>query len=130
MIDLEIEAGSDFNPASTTYQPNAWATFPNSINPTSNGFLNLSGDIDISYHAQLEATAAAKTAASNMLDQIETRLTNAGAQLRYPKAFYLALRENMLSHTIASTDVYGAELGARTNTVSYTHLTLPTNREV
>jgi len=119
LIDLEIEAGSDFNPASIIYQPNAWATFPNSINPTSTGFSNLSSDINVSYHAQLEATAAAKTAASNMLDQIETRLTNAGDQLRYPKAFYLALRDNMLSHTIASTDVYGAELGARTNKYVY-----------
>jgi len=119
LIDLEIEAGSDFNPASTTYQPNAWATFPNSINPTLTGFSNLSGDIDASYHAQLEATVAAQTAASNMLDQIETRLTNTEAQLRYPKAFYLALRENMLSHTFASTDVYGAELGARTNRYVY-----------
>ena len=119
LIDLEIEAGSDFNPASTAYQPNAWATFPSSINLTSTGFSNLSDDIDVSYRAQLDATAAAKIAASNMLDQIESKLTNAGAQLRYPKAFYLALRENMLSHTIASTDVYGAELGARTNKYVY-----------
>ncbi|MAJ51734.1 MAG: hypothetical protein CMB82_09000 [Flammeovirgaceae bacterium] len=119
LIDLEIEAGSDFNPKSTSYQPNAWAAFPESINPTSTGFSNLSNDLDESYHAQLEATTAATTAASSMLDQIETTLTNAGAELRYPKEFYLALRENMLSHTIASTDVYGAELGARTNKYVY-----------
>ena len=119
LIDLEIEAGSDFNPASTSYQPNAWAAFPESINPTSTGFSDLSKDLDDAYHAQLDATTAAATAASSMLDAIETTLTNAGAELRYPKAFYLALRENMLSHTIASTDVYGATLGDRTNKYVY-----------
>ena len=119
LIDLEIEAGSDFNPASTSYQPNSWAAFPESINPTSTGFSDLSKDLDNAYHAQLDATTAAATAASSMLDAIETTLTNAGAELRYPKAFYLALRENMLSHTIASTDVYGATLGDRTNKYVY-----------
>ena len=119
LIDLEIEAGSDFNPASTSYQPNAWAAFPESINPTSTGFSDLSKDLDDAYHVQLDATTAAVTAASSMLDAIETTLTNAGAELRYPKAFYLALRENMLSHTIASTDVYGATLGDRTNKYVY-----------
>jgi hypothetical protein len=119
LIDLEIEAGSDFNPASTSYQPNAWAAFPESINPTSTGFSDLSKDLDDAYHAQLDATTAAATAASSILDEIETTLTNAGAELRYPKAFYLALRENMLSHTIASTDVYGATLGDRTNKYVY-----------
>ena len=119
LIDLEIEAGSDFNPASTSYQPNAWAAFPESINPTSTGFSDLSKDLDDAYHAQLDATTVAATAASSMLDAIEITLTNAGAELRYPKAFYLALRENMLSHTIASTDVYGATLGDRTNKYVY-----------
>ena len=119
LIDLEIEAGSDFNPASTSYQPNAWAAFPESVNPTSTGFSDLSKDLDDAYHAQLDATTVAATAASSMLDAIEITLTNAGAELRYPKAFYLALRENMLSHTIASTDVYGATLGDRTNKYVY-----------
>ena len=119
LIDLEIEAGSDFNPASTSYQPNAWAAFPESINPTSTGFSDLSKDLDDAYHAQLDATTVAATAASSMLDAIEITLTNAGTELRYPKAFYLALRENMLSHTIASTDVYGATLGDRTNKYVY-----------
>ena len=59
LIDLEIEAGSDFNPASTSYQPNAWAAFPESINPTSTGFSDLSKDLDDAYHAQLDATTAA-----------------------------------------------------------------------
>ena len=119
LIDLEIEAGSDFNPASTSYQPNAWAAFPESVNPTSTGFSDLSKDLDDAYHAQLDATTVAATAASSMLDAIEITLTNTGAELRYPKAFYLALRENMLSHTIASTDVYGATLGDRTNKYVY-----------
>ena len=119
LIDLEIEAGSDFNPASTSYQPNAWAAFPESINPTSTGFSDLSKDLDDAYHAQLDATTVAATAASSMLDAIEITLTNAGTELRNPKAFYLALRENMLSHTIASTDVYGATLGDRTNKYVY-----------
>jgi len=119
LIDLEIEAGSDFNPGSTSYQPNAWAAFPESISPTSTGFSDLNKDLDETYHVQLDATTAAATAASSMLDAIETTLTNAGTELRYPKAFYLALRENMLSHTIASTDVYGATLGDRTNKYVY-----------
>ena len=119
LIDLEIEVGSDFNPASISYQQNAWAAFPANINPTATGFSDVSQKVDAAYQAQLAATTAAATAASTMLDKIETTLTTAGEKLRYPKAFYLALRENMLSHTIASTDVYGATLGDRSNKYVY-----------
>jgi hypothetical protein len=119
LIDLEIEIGSDFNPSSISYQQNAWAVFPTSINPTATGFSDITQKVDAAYQAQLAATTAAATAASTMLDKIEATLTTAGATLRYPKAFYLALRENMLTHTIAATDVYGATLGDRSNKYVY-----------
>jgi hypothetical protein len=84
LIDLEIEIGSDFNPASISYQQNAWAAFPTSINPTATGFSVITQRVDAAYQAQLAATTAAATAAAALLDQIEATLTTAGATRRYP----------------------------------------------
>ncbi|WP_339814126.1 T9SS type A sorting domain-containing protein [uncultured Imperialibacter sp.] len=113
VIDLEIADGSDFNPLSVSYQPNATAELPDNVFLIDDTRLptDLSERVDEKYQAQFGNTPDAAHAAETQLDEIETTLTNNGASLRYPKAFYLALRENMLSQKIASYDIYGARLG-------------------
>ncbi|MEQ9266386.1 MAG: T9SS type A sorting domain-containing protein [Balneolaceae bacterium] len=115
LIDLEIEDGSAFNPVSVSYQPNATAALPEVevIEETAIA-TQLTKDLDEFFHDQLGASESATAAASLMLDTIESTLTQNSAALRYPKEFYLALRENMLSHKIASSDIYGARLGYNT----------------
>ena len=115
IIDLEILDGSDFNPNNVTYKTNATASIPTNITAMSNSpLLNLANNIDPYYVPQLGNSSSASLAASNALDDIETTLINNGSSLRYPKAFYLALRENILSHQISSSDIYNAELGYNT----------------
>ena len=115
IIDLEILDGSDFNPNNVTYKSNATAPIPTNISAMSNSPLfNLANNIDAYYVSQLGNSSSASIAASNALDDIETTLINNGSSLRYPKAFYLALRENILSHQISSSDIYNAELGFNT----------------
>ena len=115
IIDLEILDGSDFNPNNVTYKTNATASIPTNISAMSNSPLfNLANNIDSYYVPQLGNSSSASVAASNALDEIEATLINNGSSLRYPKAFYLALRENILSHQISSSDIYNAELGYNT----------------
>ena len=116
LLDLEIAAGSDFNPTSILYQPNATADIPTTIDAMANSRIiaNLPTDIDTQYTSQLGHSTSASSAASSALDAIEATLTSNSSALRYPKAFYLALRENMLSHEISSTDIYNGLLGNRT----------------
>ncbi|MDC1221100.1 T9SS type A sorting domain-containing protein [Salibacteraceae bacterium] len=116
LFDMEIASGSDFNPLNVTYQPNATADIPTDILPMENskiidGFPNQIASV---LSVQLNNSTSATQAASDVLDIIETTLAGAGESLRYPKAFYLALRENMLSHTVSSSDVFNARLGNRT----------------
>ncbi len=116
LLDVEIASGSDFNPVSIAYQPNATAEIPSGISAMANSsiIVNLPGEIDPQYLDQLGHSPAATTAASTALDAVEATLISSGDSLRYPKAFYLALRENMLSHTISSTGIYNGLEGERT----------------
>lgn len=127
LIELEIADGSDFNPNSTAYQLNATADIPDQVNSMDESkiVLDFDRDLDGAYTDQLGATASATTAASTMIDEIEVTLNSAGSSFRYPKEFYLALRENMLAQTVASTDIYGAQLGY--NTVSNVYFTNATD---
>lgn len=129
LIDLEIEAGSDFNPVNITYQPNATAALPEDINLIEDSKLltDLPDRLNDASRAQLGTSDAAKTAASAMLDAIEARLSANGISMRYPKEFYLALRDNMLDHKIASNDIYGGREGY--NTVSDVYFTNATDNE-
>ncbi len=113
LINLTIEDGSDFNPLSVSYQPNATAELPDDVYLIDDSKLSvdLQERVDSQYLTQFGTSAAAAEAAADMMDQIETTLTANGASLRYPKDFYLALRDNMLSQKIASYDIYGARLG-------------------
>ncbi len=115
LIDLEIEDGSDFNPISIQYSSNATAALPE-IEAIENTSIATSFfmDLDEFFLDQTGDSESATAAASAMLDLIESTLTQYGASLRYPKEFYLALRENMLSQKIASSDIYGARLGYNT----------------
>ena len=126
LIDIEIAAASDFNPVSVTYQPNATAALP-AVDSMSNSKIitDMSKDMDASYTNQLGNSGTATTAANTMLNAIETDLTTANESLRYPKQFYLDLRENMLSHKIASSDVYNARLG--NNTIEHVYFTNATD---
>ena len=110
-LNIEIAAGSDFNPSSTAYQPNATAVIPEVASFEASQLNNISMDLEDKYVNQLGNGISAAESASTMLDQIEAELINQGATLRYPKSFYLALRENMLSHTIESSDIYNIRLG-------------------
>jgi len=122
LIDLEIEEGSDFDPLSVDFQPNATAELPevNGIEE-SPVISDVSMEVETSIESQLGTDASAAIAASTMLDEIETTLTESGASLRYPKDFYLAVRDNMLSQKIASTDIYGGKLDY--NTVAHIYFT-------
>ena len=115
LIDLEVNEGSDFNPFSVPYQPNATAAIPDVETIDENMvFANLPSEVDPKYLKQLGTSAEAAAAASAMLDTIETTLLQDGDSLRYPKSFYLALRENMLSQKIAAIDIYNAKPGYNT----------------
>lgn len=129
LIDLEIETGSDFNPVDITYQPNATAALPDEINLIEDSKLltDLPDRLSDEAKEQLGTSADAKTAATAMLDAIEARLTASDATLRYPKEFYLALRDNMLAHKIASNDIYGGREDY--NTVSDVYFTNATDDE-
>ena len=123
LLDIEITSGSDFNPLNVSYQPNATAVIPSNIQPMENSKIitNLPNNIATVLSGQLGNSNNATATASQVLDLIETTLTNNGNALRYPKAFYLALRENMLSHIISSSDVFNARLG--NNTVEHVYFT-------
>tara|TARA_B110000879_G_C11174179_1_gene515096 strand:- start:1928 stop:4078 length:2151 start_codon:yes stop_codon:yes gene_type:complete len=122
LLDMEIAAGSEFNPLSVAYQPNATAEIPSGIKSMEDSkIINLSTDLDESYHDQLGNSITATTAAMTVVDAIETTLISEGASLRYPKEFYLAVRENMLSHTIQSSDIYNGIVGK--NTIEHVYFT-------
>ncbi|MEO9475713.1 MAG: T9SS type A sorting domain-containing protein [Cyclobacteriaceae bacterium] len=123
LIDLKLEDGSDFNPASITYQTNATAEIPEDVTDieSSSIITKLPNDLSDEHVAQLGTSAEATLKAIAMLDNIETTLQQSNASLRYPKDFYLSLRENMLSHKIASTDIYGGKIGF--NTVAHVYFT-------
>jgi len=127
LLDIEIALGSDFNPTNITYQPNSTAEIPSGITDMASSAIitNLPNEIDAQYLIQLGNSATATTAATAALGNIETTLINNGDLLKYPKTFYLALRENMLSHTISSTGIYNGLEGERT--VEHIYFTNATN---
>ena len=122
LIDIEIAAASEFNPVSLSYQTNATAALP-AVDSMANSTIitRISNDMDASYTGQLGNLAGATTAATTMLNTIETNLISTGDSLRYPKQFYLDLRENMLTHKVASSDVFNARLG--NNTIEHVYFT-------
>ncbi|MCX6975464.1 MAG: Ig domain-containing protein, partial [Verrucomicrobia bacterium] len=118
LINIGVNAGTDFNPASTAWQTNAFAAYPTNPAPWafSDSFLlnGLVSKIDPYYSSQLGASVNATTSSSKALDDIVTTLAAEGASLRYDKSVYLAYRENTLSHLFASQDLYNSQVGERT----------------
>lgn len=123
LLDVEIGASSDFNPLNVSYQPNATTEIPEVESMEDSKIITDLNEntLGVSSFNQLGTSTAAATAAAAQLDEIETTLTNAGAQLMYPKEFYLELRENMLSHKITSTDIYNGRLDH--NTIEHVYFT-------
>ena len=122
-FNIEVGIGSDFNPLSISYQPNATAEIPSTVltMEESKIITALPNSIAAVLKNQLGNSANAAIEAAKVLDLIETTLKNKGESLRYPKAFYLQLRENMLSHIIQSSDVFNARLGK--NAVEHVYFT-------
>mgnify|MGYP006265335079 FL=1 len=146
LIDVVADPGSDFNPASTTWQSNSFAAYPTNNNGEisawdyynsglkTNQFYN---NVDDDYQNQLGHSESASASASAVLDVIEQNLANNGLFMRYSKDTYIAFREGLLGNEFQSVDMYNSVLGERTvehvyftssydSAVSYTHLTLPT----
>ena len=123
LLDIEIANGSDFNPTSILYQPNATAPIPSGIvgMNSSNLITRVPVDVNNYFIAQLGNSLNADSAASLSLDQVEATLISNGSSLRYPKAFYLAARKNMLSHKVASSDIFNGILG--NNTIEHVYFT-------
>jgi hypothetical protein len=121
LINIGVNAGSDFNPGSTAWQTNAFA--PYRSNPAPVAFSNSElltthiAKLDPYYSKQVisgnNSSANATIAASTALDNIITTLAAEGASLRYDKSVYLAYRENTLSHLFASQDLYNSQVGER-----------------
>ena len=118
LIDISILSESDFNPSSTPWQTNAFASYPTNPAPwdfsASALFTSLVQKIDPYYASQLGSSSNASTAAATALESIAAALAEEGSSLRYDKSVYLAFRENALSHLFASQDIFNSMVGERT----------------
>ena len=123
LIDVSTDQGSDFNPGSTTWQPNSFAAYPTNNNGEisawdyynsglkTNQFYN---NVDDDYQSQLGHSENASASASAVLDVIEQNLANSGLFMRYSKDTYIAFREGLLGNEFQSVDMYNSVLGERT----------------
>ena len=122
LINFVIKTGSDFNPASIAWQTNSFADWPKNsstgeiqVNLLSDHPLMSDGkdrdEVDSNYQLQFGTDDSSETVAGLYLDYIEKTLNDAGESMRYDKSLYLAVRKNMLSHSISALDEYNAELG-------------------
>jgi hypothetical protein len=139
LIDVGVDLGSDLNPASIEWQSNSFASWP--TNP-SNGELETNSmlesllfdqvckEIDSNYLAQMDIDDCApvpvsletRVAAEDMLNQIEAVLVANNESLRYDKALYLAVRDNMLSHRFTAIDEVNTVLDQRL--IAYVYFTM------
>ena len=123
LIDVSTDQGSDFNPGSTTWQPNSFAAYPTNNNGEisawdydnsglkTNQFYN---NVDDDYQNQLGHSEAADAAATAVLNVIDQNLIDMGESLRYSKETYLTFRSALLENKFSSVDLYNAKLGERT----------------
>ncbi len=125
-IDLSIPF--DFNPATTSRVSNPEVT--PTVKLTNDPLASTPQQVNSAYAAQLSAPgvdSATTAAASAMLDTIESDLAAEGAQLRYPKEFYLAFRSGLLSRVLTTSDSTDGEIGQLT--VPYVYFTNATDSE-
>ena len=123
LIDVSVTQGGDFNPQSTTWQPNSFAAYPtNNDGETSaweyyesglktNQFYN---NVDDDYQNQLGHSETASASASAVLSIIENNLESNGLSMRYDKETYIAFRDGLLGNEFQSIDMYNSVLGERT----------------
>mgnify|MGYP001158368358 FL=1 len=124
LINTNVQAGSDFNPQSTSWQTNTFAAYPTDTNTgepsawdyydsplKTNQFYN---NVDDDYQNQLGHSDEANTAASAVLNVIEQNLIDLGYTLRYSTSTYLTFRNALLDNNFASVDMYNSVFGERT----------------
>ena len=123
LIDVKVSTGSDFNPQSTTWQPNSFAAYPTNNNGEvsawdyydsglkTNQFYN---NVDDDYQNQLGHSETASASASAVLDIIEQNLETSGLSMRYNKETYIAFRDGLLGNEFGAVDMYNSVLDERT----------------
>ncbi|MDQ3230957.1 MAG: hypothetical protein M3Q07_03980, partial [Pseudobdellovibrionaceae bacterium] len=118
---LDVSMPSDFNPDSTAYQLNSPVAVKdyvkNSVNDMEGSGGKVRQDLSSSYTAQVAAIGddtGTASAASTILDEIETALKAEGATIRYPKALYLAFRKGALRTVLKSDGIANGTLGMQT----------------
>ena len=123
LIDVKVSTGSDFNPQSTTWQPNSFAAYPTNNNGEisawdyydsglkTNQFYN---NVDDDYQNQLGHSETASASASAVLDIIEQNLETNGLSMRYNKETYIAFRDGLLGNEFGAVDMYNSVLDERT----------------
>lgn len=125
---LAVAIPGDFNPDMTPYQPNAAVLIKTFVGNATTDIEGASGhvyqNLNPNYMSQVAAVgddAGTATAASTMLDTIETALHAEGAALRYPKTLYLAFRKGALQTTLQAHGIANGTLGM--HTVPYVYFT-------
>lgn len=123
LIDNIIDDGSDFNPTGIDWQTNPFAAYPEGLWKYEESDFNGSFlmDVDEAYMPQFGDHESTLDAAVEALNEIESTLTTNGESLRYDKEVYLTFRENLLSRTLSSTDIYNGRLNERL--VAYVYFT-------
>ena len=123
LIDVKVSTGSDFNPQSTTWQPNSFAAYPTNNNGEisawdyydsglkTNQFYN---NVDDDYQNQLGHSETASASASAVLDIIEQNLETNGLSMRYNKETYIEFRDGLLGNEFGAVDMYNSVLDERT----------------
>ena len=123
LIDVSVTQGGNFNPQSTTWQPNSFAAYPTNNNGETsawdyyesglktNQFYN---NVDDDYQIQLGRSETASVSASAVLSIIEQNLENNGLSMRYNKEMYIVFRDGLLGNEFQSVDMYNSVLGERT----------------
>ena len=117
-----LDISSDFNPDSVARVSNA--EFYDTSATEGNLLADLPTQVASKYTSQLASAGldtATTTAASAMIDTIATHLAAQGSQMRYPKEFYLAIREGFLKRTLVTSEAMDATMGELT--VPYVYFT-------
>ena len=123
LIDVSVTQGGDFNPQSTTWQPNSFAAYPTNNNGETSAWnyydsgLKTSqfyNNVDDDYQNQLGHSETASASAFAVLSIIEQNLETNGLSMRYNKETYIAFRDGLLGNEFQSIDMYNSVLGERT----------------
>ena len=109
---IRLDIPTDFNPDNVARVANEEYFDPNRNQP--DDFESGISGLVAAYRDQTAAEgsdAGTLAAAEAMLDAIEIALAAQGSQTRYPRQFYLALREGMFERVIQSSESFNGEMG-------------------